>query len=117
MAFNLYSVIEERIHEICDAIYDGWYSNCTQAATVYQVSVWRLKWRWNGSASKSTRASTNKTLTNEQESAIREYIDWLDKINMFARPQMIVEAANYLIRFEDRVVSYQWLKLFLERNP
>ncbi len=30
---------------------------------------------------------------------------------------MIVGAANYLIRFEDRVVGHQWLKWFLERNP
>ncbi len=30
---------------------------------------------------------------------------------------MIVGAANYLIRFEDRVVGHQWLKRFLERNP
>ncbi len=42
----------------------------------------------------------------EQESAIREYIDWLDKINMCARPQMIVEAANYLIHFDDRLVGH-----------
>ncbi len=117
MAFNSYAAIEERISEACDAIHDGWYLNCTQAATVYQVPVRQLQRRWNGSASKSTRASTNKALTEEQESAIREYIDRLDKINMCARPQMIVGAANYLIRFEDRVVGHQWLKRFLERNP
>ena len=45
------------------------------------------------------------------------YIDRLDKINMCARPRMIVGAANYLIRFENRVVGHQWLKRFLERNP
>ena len=51
-----------------------------------------------------------------QEGAIREYIDRLDKINMCARPQMIVGAANYLIRFANRLVGHQWLKRFLERN-
>ena len=30
---------------------------------------------------------------------------------------MIVGAANYLIRFETRVVGHQRLKRFLERNP
>ncbi len=30
---------------------------------------------------------------------------------------MIVGAANYLIRFENRVVDHHWLKRFLERNP
>ncbi len=36
---------------------------------------------------------------------------------MFARPQMIVGAANYFIRSEDCVVGHHWLKRFLERNP
>ena len=116
MAFNSYTTIEEQISEACDAIHDGWYLNCTQAATVYQILVRRLQRRWNRSASKSTRASTNKALTEEQKSAIREYIDRLNKINIFARPQIIVRAANYLIRFEDRVVGQQWLKQFLERH-
>ena len=115
MAFNSYATIEARISEACDAIHDGWYTNCTQAASAYDVPIRRLQRRWNGSASKSTRASTNKALTEEQEVAIREYIDRLDKINMCARPQMIVGAANYLIRFENRVVGHQWLKQFLER--
>lgn len=30
---------------------------------------------------------------------------------------MIVGAANYLIRFENRVVGHQWLSQFLKRNP
>ena len=117
MAFDSFATIEARISEACDAIHDGWYTNCTQAASAYDVPIRRLQRRWNGSASKSTRASTNKALTEEQEGAIREYIDRLDKINMCARPQMIVGAANYLIRFENRVVGHQWLKRFLERNP
>ena len=117
MAFNSYATIEARISEACDAIHDGWYTNCTQAASAYDVPIRRLQRRWNRSASKSTRASTNKAFTEEQEGAIREYIDRLDKINMCARPQMIVGAANYLIRFENRVVGHQWLKQFLKRNP
>lgn len=68
-------------------------------------------------ASKSTRAPTNKALTEEQEGASCEYIDRLDNINMCACPQIIMGAANYLIRFENRVVGHQWLKRFLEQNP
>ncbi len=117
MAFNSYATIEARISEDCDAIHDGCYTNCTQAASAYDVPIRRLQRRWNGIASKSTRASTNKTLTKEQECAIREYIDRLDKINICARPKMIVGAANYLIRFENRVVDHQWLMGCLERNP
>ena len=109
MAFNSYAT-EARVREACDAIHDGSYTNCTQAASAYNVPICRLQRRWNKSASKSTQASTNKALTEEQEGAIREYIDRLDKINICAYPQMIVGAANYLIRFENRVVGHQWLK-------
>lgn len=64
-----------------------------------------------------TRVPANKALTEEQEDAIREYIDKLDKINMCARPKIIVGAANYLICFENRLVGHEWLKRFLEWNP
>ena len=67
--------------------------------------------------SKSTRTPTNKALKEKQEGAICEYINRLDKINMYARPQIIVGAANYLICFENRVVGHQWLKQFLKQNP
>ena len=94
MAFNSYAAVEARISEACDAIHDGWYTNCVQAASAYEVPLRRLQRRWNGGVSKSTKASTNKALTEGQEGAIREYIDRLDKINMCARPQMIVGAAK-----------------------
>ena len=86
MAFNSYAAIEARFSEACDAIHDGWYTNCVQAASVYEVLLRRLQRRWNGGASKSTRAPTNKALTEEQEAVIREYIDRVDKINRCARP-------------------------------
>ncbi len=86
MAFNSYAAIEGRISGACDAIHDGWYTNCVQAASTYEVPLRRLQRRWNGSASKSTRTPTNKALTEKQESAIREYINRHDKINMYARP-------------------------------
>lgn len=28
IAFNFYAEIEKKISKACDAIYDGWYSNC-----------------------------------------------------------------------------------------
>ena len=117
MVFRSYAAIKARISEACDAIYDDWYTSCTQAASVYEVPICRLQRRWNRTASKSTRAPTNKALTEEQEVAICEYIYRLDKINMCARLQMIVGATNYLICFENCMVGHQWLKQFLEPNP
>lgn len=42
MAFDSYVAIEARINKACDAIYDGWYINCVQAANVYEVLLCRL---------------------------------------------------------------------------
>ena len=106
MASDSYAAIEERISEACDAIHDGWYTNCVQAANAYEVPLRRLQRRWNGGASKSTRVPTNKGLTEAQEGAIREYIDRLEKIYMCARPQMNVGATNYLLRLENHVCGW-----------
>lgn len=62
MAFDSYIAIEARTTDACDSIYDGWYTNCTQAAKAYNVPLPRLQRRWNASASKNTLASTNKAL-------------------------------------------------------
>ena len=59
MASNSYAAIEKKFSEACDAIYDGWYINCVQVANAYKVPLYRLQRRWNGGASKSTRAPTN----------------------------------------------------------
>ena len=117
MASYSYQSIEGRIDEALDSIHDGLYTNCSAAARAYDVPERTLQRRWNGGASRSTRASVNKALTDAQEQAIREYIARLDAVNMSARPRMIVGAANYLLKFEDRKVGHQWLSRFLKRNP
>ncbi len=53
----------------------------------------------------------------KQKSEIRKYIYQLDKINICTRPQMILGTANYLIHFENYMVSHYWLKRLLKHNP
>lgn len=65
-------LIESRIDQAIDAVNDGFYSNCAQAAR-------RLQRRFKGVGSRTSRAPTNKALTEEQEQAIMRYIDQLDK--------------------------------------
>ena len=112
-----YQSIKDQIDEALDSIHDGLYTNCNAAARAYNVLERTLQWRWNGGASKSTRASVNKALTDAQKQVIREYIARLDAVNMSARPRMIVGAANYLLKFEDCKMGHQWLSQFLKRNP
>lgn len=37
MAFNSYAIIEIKISKACNAIYNCWYVNCTQAVSTYNV--------------------------------------------------------------------------------
>ena len=112
-----YHALENRIDQAIDSLYHGLYTNCSVAARALNVAPRTLQRRWNGGDSKTTRPSTNKALTDEQEQAIRDYIHRLDSINQCARLKMIVGAANYLIRFESRIVGHLWLNRFLKRNP
>lgn len=82
MAFNSYTALEARVSEACDVIHDGWYTNCAHAANAYEVPIRRLKKQRTGSTSKSTRIPTNKALTEEQEGAVRDCTDRLDKIDV-----------------------------------
>lgn len=43
MAFNSYIAIKIRISEACNVIYDGWYTNCVQATSIYEVFLCRLQ--------------------------------------------------------------------------
>lgn len=43
MAFNLFAAIKKRISETCNSIYNGWYINCIQTASVYEVLLFQLK--------------------------------------------------------------------------
>jgi hypothetical protein len=111
-----YKTVEQRILDAIDAIHDDWYFNCIEAAEAYKVSLRTLQRRFNKAPFKSTRPFTNKALTDAQEQAIFDYIKHLDQINMSARSCMIVRAANWLIRLEQRVVESLWVRIFLKRN-
>lgn len=117
IAFNSYAVIEARISETCNAIHDSWYKNCIQAASIYEILLYQFQSQWNRGVSKSIQTLTNKALIEEQEIVIHEYINRLDKINMYTCSQIIVRATNYFICFENCTVVHQWLKWFLEQNP
>lgn len=96
------------INKACNTIYNSWYINCVQVASVYKVLFCQLQRWWNGGASKNIRAPTNKALKKEQKNTICKYINRINKINMCTCPQMILKAANYLIWFKNCIVGYYW---------
>ncbi len=107
---------ENRIDDVIDALHNREYTNCAAAARAFEIAIRILQKRWKEDNFRSTRLSINKVLTNDQEQAIRDYIERHDKINMCVRFRMIVKTANFLIRSKNRTIDHQWFKRFIERN-
>ncbi len=108
--------MKQRILDAINVIHDDWYFNCIEATEAFEISLRTLQRQFNEVSSKSTRSFINKALTNVQEQAIFDYIKHLNQINMSARSCMIMRAANWLIRSEQRVVESLWVERFLKRN-
>jgi hypothetical protein len=90
--------------------------NCAAADRAFEIAIRILQKRWKEDDFKNIRVNINKVLTNEQEQAIRNYIERLDKINMCVRFKMIVKTANFLVRSKNLTMSHQWFKHFIKRN-
>ena len=109
MIDNNYS-IEIRISETIDAINERIYRSCRAAALDYNVSIHRFQRRFKELLSLFNRPTNGKVLNDDQEQAVLRYIEILDKINLNARPFMVVVAANYLLRGENRMVGFKWYR-------
>ncbi|CAD6953869.1 unnamed protein product, partial [Tilletia caries] len=62
--------------------------NITAIAKKHGVDAQRLRRRFHGKESKSTRPPTNRKLTDAQEEAILTWIAVLDKLELSARPAL-----------------------------
>ncbi|CAD6902733.1 unnamed protein product, partial [Tilletia controversa] len=98
--------------------------NITAIAKKHGVDAQRLRRRFHGKESKSTRPPTNRKLTDAQEEAILTWIAVLDKLELSARPALIRASANQLL-FEAHTssstraptVGDKWVTNFLARHP
>lgn len=118
-----YEASEIRVEQAIQAFYDGDFASIAAAAKAYNLKPRRLQKRLKGQASKITRHASNKALTDEQEQAIRDYIEHLDSVNMSATVKLLMSAANYLLTeahmnsSSPPTVGSHWASQFLERNP
>lgn len=65
IVFELYIDAENCINKAIDAMHKEFYTNCAAAAKTFDVPTRCLQQRWKERHCKSTRASTNKALTND----------------------------------------------------
>ena len=93
------------------------------AAWEFNLPPQRLRARWNGKKSKETGLPANKKLREEEEFAVCQYLNRLDKIGTLARLHMLTTCANAILLHAHEessipipVVGEHWARRFLDRH-
>jgi hypothetical protein len=123
MAEDYYS-IENRIQRALDATKRVKNPNLSEIARKFDVPYQRLRRRVKKGASRSTRPSTGRRLTESQESALYRYINIFNNLNISTKPSIVRNAANSILYKANPKetdpppkTSNKWLKRFIERHP
>ena len=94
-----YAAEEERVEDaVEEALRSPDKPNFKALAKKYQVNRLRISRRYHGGKSRSSRAPTNRKLSDQQEESLKEWIRPLDALHLSARPSLIEASANQLIR-------------------
>ena len=119
-----YKQIESRIENALVAISREETPNISRFAREFHVPYRRLLYRFQGRNSRMTRSPAGQILSNIQESALCHYIDILDQLDIHARPSMVRNAANSILKegygtqdLPSSTISEKWLKRFFQRHP
>ncbi|KAE8231093.1 hypothetical protein CF326_g3891, partial [Tilletia indica] len=90
--------VECAVEEAQAAQRNGDPINFAALAIKYKVNRLRVWRRYCNGKSKSTRAPTNRLLTDSQEAALLAWVNILDGLEISARPDLIKASANQLLR-------------------
>jgi len=115
-----YTEIESRIQRALAAIQaSGEKPNLTQYASDFAVLYDRLRRRYKGKASKSTRPRTNQRLNQDQIAALKTYIQRCDSLRASALYFQIHHAAERILKLSDPLelpLRKHWVTEFLRLN-
>ena len=89
---------EVRISEAIEALKAGKFKHATAAATHYRVPYNRLIYRSKGGQSKQACGGHNRALNDDQELAIKHYVDRCELLGFPANRKAIQAAANSILR-------------------
>src|SRR5215469_3907302 len=119
-----YKQIESRIENALVAISREETPNISRFACEFNVPYKRLLNRFKGRNSRSTRPPAGRLLSDAQESALCRYINTLDELDIHARPSMVENAVNSILKeghtatnLPPPTTSEKWLKRFFQRHP
>lgn len=121
---ELYTDTEARIEQALEALKRDESPNITFYARQFKVNYERLRRRYQGGNSRSTRHPTNRKLDPAQEDALCDYINRMDHLYLPLTPRLVRTTANAILRLSyvgplDTAprVSENWTSRFLERHP
>jgi hypothetical protein len=119
-----YSKVEARIKDAIDAMKREKKPNISHYARRFNVPYQRLRMRWNGKDSRSSRPPTNRLLSEAQELSLCRYINVLDDLDISPLPRMVENCANSILReaHSDKPgpppqIGEHWLSRFYLRHP
>jgi len=122
-----YSSVESRIKEAITELLQRAHDenpDLAAAARDFDLLPQQLRARWNGRGCKKTRLQTNRRLSEEEELAVCQYLDRLDRIGTSARLHMITGCANAIllhVHSDQSIpipsVGEHWAWRFLDRHP
>ncbi|KAE8212386.1 hypothetical protein CF319_g9261 [Tilletia indica] len=119
-----YKVVEEALEcALEEARASKGKPNFVKIAKKWNVHRQRLSRRYQGKTqSKSTRPPTNRKLNSAQEQALLSYVAELDRLELSARPALLIASANQLLAAAHQnsgpppVVGKNWLGNFVKRH-
>ena len=119
-----YKDIEDRIEQCLASIPKGEIPNYSLLSEAWNVPYSRLRRRYLGIASRSTRQPTNRRLNPSQELALKSWINFMDESYVSPTRTMIENCANSILRQAPGVdpenpprVGEHWTERFLDRHP
>ena len=88
---------EEKVQETCRAWGSGQFPSISAAARSVGADVQRVRRRLAGKESRSTRAPTNRLLTDDEETALVKWLEALDTLGTRSSLKMLSREVNWLI--------------------
>ena len=97
MALNAYYASQDRMDEIIEVIFKGYFKKIADCARFYGVNRNTFSRRLHEKSSRSARIVFNKRFIDAEEHSLMTYIRYYDEKNLSIIPKLLAEAANFLI--------------------
>jgi hypothetical protein len=121
---SIYHQEEKKVQKACEVWKTGKFNSIADAARSVDANVRRVRDRLAGVKSRSTRPTTNRLLTDEEEEGILRWLDYLDTLGTRPSLKQLEREVNWVLSQRDRAPDEAPIKCgenfatrFLQRFP